>query len=154
MQRNEARPTALWRKSYSRLVATRPDGWFASATARAQAQAVRLSIAYAVLDNSAVITGEHLAAALAMWDYAEASARVLFAEVGYEGRQTDTEKVRAYLAEHLEVTRSELSEKVFSKHRTAREMDGILYPLIGAGEVIQKVVETSGRTQNDILPEG
>ena len=57
MQRNED-ATALWRKSYSRLVATRPDGSAGVGRSPTQAQAVRLSIAYAVLDNSAVITGE------------------------------------------------------------------------------------------------
>jgi hypothetical protein len=132
-----ASPTRLWLPRGPTVGSPRPP--------RAPAQVLRLSVAYAVLDNSEVITRDHLAAALAMWDYAEASAKVLFAEVGYEARQADTNKVRACLVKHGEVTRNQLNELAFSKHSTAHDMDRILFPLIGSGEVTQKTVRTGGR---------
>jgi hypothetical protein len=135
----------LWREHYPRLVAAKPDGWFASATARSQAQVLRLSVAYAMLDGSTVIAIGHLLAALALWDYAESSARVLFAEVGYEVRQADSEKVVAFIAEHGEVTRNDLCDKLFSKHKKSHEVDVILQPLISSGRLIHTIVKTDGR---------
>ena len=135
----------LWRRHYSRLVASKPDGWFASATARAQAQVLRLSVAYAILDSSPVIDTDHLAAALAMWEYCEASARTLFAEVGYETRLDDSEKVVAFIGAGGEVTRTDISNQLFSKHKKSYEVDAILAPLIADGRVIQESEKTGGR---------
>jgi hypothetical protein len=45
---------------------------------RAEAQVLRLSAIYAALDRSAFIEPAHLQAALAVWDYCQASARLFF----------------------------------------------------------------------------
>ena len=47
---------------------------------RAEAQVLRLALIYALLDRSAFIDEPHLLAALACWDYAEASARFIFGD--------------------------------------------------------------------------
>ena len=47
---------------------------------RAEAQVLRLALVYALLDRSAFIDAPHLLAALACWDYAEASARYIFGD--------------------------------------------------------------------------
>jgi hypothetical protein len=49
-------------------------------TARAEAQVLRLSMLYALCDQSAVIDVPHLQAAYALWQYCEASARYIFGE--------------------------------------------------------------------------
>jgi ATP phosphoribosyltransferase regulatory subunit HisZ len=54
------------------------SGLFGAATARAEAQVVRLAMLYALLDEKAQIDMPHLLAALALWEYAEASARHVF----------------------------------------------------------------------------
>jgi hypothetical protein len=53
---------------------------FGAITARAEAQTLRLATLYAVLDASCRIRREHLFAALAIWDYAEASALYLWGD--------------------------------------------------------------------------
>jgi hypothetical protein len=53
---------------------------FGAATNRAEAQVLRLSVLYAMLDSSEAIRAEHLLAALAVWRYAEQSARWLFGD--------------------------------------------------------------------------
>lgn len=53
-------------------------GAYGAITARADAQALRLSVVYALLDGSRVIEIEHLDAALAFWSYCDDSARHLF----------------------------------------------------------------------------
>jgi hypothetical protein len=51
-------------------------------TGRAEAQVMRLSTLYAVLDKSAVIGPEHHHAAMALWRYCEQSAQWIWDFVG------------------------------------------------------------------------
>ena len=68
---------ALWHGVYDGLTEARP-GAFGMATSRGHAQTLRLSLLYALLDGSDTIRAEHLRAALAVWAYCEASARIIF----------------------------------------------------------------------------
>src|SRR5262249_33876043 len=74
---NEARE--IWCGVYSDLSAERP-GLTGALLARAEAHVLRLSTLYAVLDCSTVVRPEHLLAALAVWDFCEASARYVFGD--------------------------------------------------------------------------
>ena len=67
----------LWHDRYPVLSQARPD-LYGAATGRAEAQVLRLSAIYAVLDCSSSIRLPHLQAALAVWDYCSASASLLF----------------------------------------------------------------------------
>jgi hypothetical protein len=77
--RRDAEATAIWQDVYPSLSEGAP-GLFGAATSRAEAQVLRLSVLYAALDRSAVITADHLLAALAVWRYAEESARWIFGD--------------------------------------------------------------------------
>jgi hypothetical protein len=68
----------LWHERHSFLSQGRP-GVYGAATSRAEAQLLRLSTIYAALDRSAFIEAAHLQAALAVWEYCQASARLFFA---------------------------------------------------------------------------
>jgi hypothetical protein len=68
---------ALWHDCYPALSQVRP-GLYGAATSRAEAQVLRLSALYAVLDCSPSIRLPHLQAALAVWDYCSASASLFF----------------------------------------------------------------------------
>jgi hypothetical protein len=93
----------IWHQVYETLAGER-YGLFGAITARAEAHVLRFSAIYAALDGSRLITKEHLLAALALWKYAEDSARYLFgdatgdpiadrilAELRMNGPQTQTE---------------------------------------------------------------
>ena len=69
----------LWYQLYPILTADRPGLW-GKVTSRGEAQTLRLSMIYAVLDGSTTIEVPHLRAGLAVWQYAEASARLIFSE--------------------------------------------------------------------------
>lgn len=69
----------LWRENYERLTGDR-RGLFGAVTSRADAQTLRLSMIYALADGRSVIDEEHLRAALALWGYAEQSARIIFGQ--------------------------------------------------------------------------
>jgi hypothetical protein len=76
MTRNET-ASRLWHEVYPRLTAERP-GLYGAVTGRAEAQVLRMSMVYALLDGTAVIDEPHLKAALAFWSYADTSARLIF----------------------------------------------------------------------------
>ena len=69
----------LWREVYASLSEGKP-GLLGAAISRAEAQVVRLSLIYALLDLSPSILPTHLEAALALWRYAEDSARFIFGD--------------------------------------------------------------------------
>ena len=68
---------AEWARVYSALSAGQP-GLLGAITARAEAQAVRLAMIYALLDRQHRIDVPHLEAALAVGEYCEASAAHIF----------------------------------------------------------------------------
>jgi hypothetical protein len=68
---------ALWPEIYADLTRERA-GIVASLTGRAAPHTIRLAVIYALLDGSPCIDVEHLKAAVAVWDYAEQSARYVF----------------------------------------------------------------------------
>ncbi len=68
---------AIWHTVYGALSDGKP-GLVGAVTSRAEAQVLRLSLIYAVMDQSPIVRAEHLTAALALWDYCEASACFIF----------------------------------------------------------------------------
>jgi hypothetical protein len=69
----------LWASVYPELSEGKP-GLLGAVTSRAEAQVMRLSIIYALLDGSRVVRVPHLKAALAVWDYCLASAKYIFGQ--------------------------------------------------------------------------
>src|SRR5437762_3189358 len=67
----------LWREAYPDLSEGKP-GMLGAITGRAEAQVMRLSAIYALLDKSRLIRPEHHRAALAVWKYCEESACWIF----------------------------------------------------------------------------
>jgi hypothetical protein len=68
---------ALWDSVYMRLETGRA-GFLGKVTQRASPYTLRLACLYALLDCSSVVYANHLRAALALWQYAEDSARYIF----------------------------------------------------------------------------
>ena len=70
----------LWEAVYPKLSEGKP-GLVGSLIARAEAYVTRLACVYALLDLSIEIRPEHLKAALALWEYNEASVKFIFRSV-------------------------------------------------------------------------
>ena len=79
--RVERHPEAreLWAKMYVELSADRP-ALLGVATSRAAAQVLRLSLIYALLDGSGIVSPPHLRAAREVWRYCEDSARYVLGD--------------------------------------------------------------------------
>lgn len=69
----------VWAAVYSRLSADRP-GLAGALLNRAEANVMRHSALYALLDSRQVIEPQHLQAALALWEYAEKSTGMIFGD--------------------------------------------------------------------------
>jgi hypothetical protein len=70
----------LWNALYRAMADDDPGGLVGAVTARAEAQVLRLSVAYALTDGSNLITADHLTAAYAVWRYSAASAAWIFGD--------------------------------------------------------------------------
>jgi hypothetical protein len=68
---------ALWAEVYPALSEGKP-GLCGAITSRSEAQVLRLSMLYALMDCSPIIKVPHLQAALAFWDYSEQSVSLIF----------------------------------------------------------------------------
>ena len=108
-----------WRRVYGPLSAGKP-GLLGAAIGRAEAQVVRLATLYALLDCAVQIRRPHLQAALAVWDYCEASAYYIFGDA--LGDDT-ADAILAFLRSvgNAGATRTEISA-LFNRNKTAQEI--------------------------------
>jgi hypothetical protein len=126
---DDARP--LWVEAYDALTEDRP-GMCGAVTARAEAQTLRLAMLYALADCSYEIRRTHLESALAVWEYAEESARYIFGDaIG----DADADKVLEELKASEEgMTRTEIRD-LFGRNRSGEELDRIMEVLAEAGRI-------------------
>jgi hypothetical protein len=68
-----------WGEAYAELSAERP-GLLGAVTARAEAQVIRLSLIFALLDSKDTIDTAHLGAAMGVWAYCDQSAYLIFGD--------------------------------------------------------------------------
>ena len=94
-----------WERFYAALAERQRVGLAGALTDRAEAQVARLALVYALLDCSRVIDVEHLAAAEALWGYAERSVRYLF---GVSTGNRDADYILRLLAENGPAGKEEL----------------------------------------------
>jgi hypothetical protein len=137
---------ARWGELYGELVRNRGDGREAQATARAVPQVLRLALLYALLDASSEVDVEHIEAAVALWRYAEASARYIF---GDPARPDGVE--RAKLLEFISaagsagVSREQIRSKLFNRNKNKAYIDPLIRELIESGAVTQHSRPSAGR---------
>jgi len=112
----------LWAEEYCRL-SDGKQGLLGLVTARAEAQAIRLAIIYALLDKSAKIRLEHLRAALELWRYSADSAAYIFGEA--IGDPTADAIMELLRSRPEGVSRTNLSEH-FSHNKKKAELDAAI----------------------------
>ncbi len=115
-------------------------GLLGAITARAEAQVMRIACIYALLDHSSIIREAHLMAALAVWDYADASAEYIFGE--RMGDPAADRIVDALLQSPNGMTRTDISN-LFGRNRGANDIDRALRHIKSAG-LAQCAQETTG----------
>jgi hypothetical protein len=135
---DEAR--AAWTDVYGDLSAGKP-GLFGAVTSRAEAQVLRLSLLYALLDESRHIRADHLVAALAFWDYCEASARFVFGDATGD---PVADRILAALRVNGPMVQNDVVE-LFGRHVASARLGRAQEILVAAGLVRSAREETGGR---------
>ena len=131
-----------WAAVYPELSAGRP-GVLGAVTSRAEAQVLRLSMLYALLDQSREIGVKHLDAALALWAYAEASARFVFGEsLGDPVGDTILAAILKAGAEGL--TRTAIRD-LLGRHKARARIERTLADMVALGLIERVREETGGR---------
>jgi hypothetical protein len=134
----------LWAAVYPQLSRGRP-GLLGAATNRAEAQVLRLSLIYALLDGSKTVRREHLKAACEVWRYAEESARYIF---GGSLCDPSADKVLAALrgAGPDGLSKTQIRRDVLKGHGDTQEIQQVLNHLRDIGAASSFEVKTTGRT--------
>jgi hypothetical protein len=131
----------LWCKSYAKLSEEIP-GLLGAITSRAEAQVLRLSMIYALLDSTILINRKHLRAAVAVWRYCEASARYVFGDA--LGEHVADTILRRLRTNRNGLTRTEIRE-IFSRNRSEGEINNALRVLLEHGLAHCVREDTGGR---------
>lgn len=129
-----------WRSIYAGLTEPRP-GLLGAALSRAEAQVLRLSLVYALLDLTPVVALPHLQAALAFWRYCEASACYILGDA--LGDPTADELYRILRAAQDGLTTTEIRDH-FGRHGNYTKA---LSRLEGLGLVRRESRPTAGRSE-------
>lgn len=137
---DEAR--ALWREVYHDLSDGKP-GLLGAVLSRAEAQVLRVSVIYALLDKSALVRIAHLRAAFALWEYCERSAAIIFGDrIGDPTADRILDAVRR--AGDTGVSENEIYA-LFGKHKSANERARAVQVLLSFGLIEETKHGTGGR---------
>ncbi len=130
-----------WERLYRVLSEGRP-GLLGAILGRAEAQTVRLAMLYALLDQSAEIRSEHLRAAVALWEYCEASAQYIFGDLVGD---RDADQILQALREAGTngVTRTAIRD-MFNRHRGSEQIEEALRVLKETGRARVEKRRTNG----------
>lgn len=131
----------MWCAVYPTLSRDR-YGLTGSLTGRAEAHVLRMSLVYAVLDLSPVVRPEHLAAALAVWRYADESVVCLFGDA--TGDPLADKILQLLQATATGLTRTEVRE-LAGKNMPADRIESAFGVLLESGLARCERRDTSGR---------
>jgi len=131
----------LWAKMYAELAADRP-GLFGAATARAAAQAVRLSVIYALIDGSEVVRPEHLEAAREVWRYCSDSVRYV---LGHAPDAMEDKLLEVIVSAGDKGLSGTQLRDLFGRHGSTADRNAALGRLQKAGLVAKVLEKGQGR---------
>jgi hypothetical protein len=138
--RRDPEARALWAHIYRKLSDGEP-GMVGAILARSEAHVLRLSILYAVLDGSSLVRAPHLEAALAVWAYAEDSARRIF---GSRLGLPVADRIYDVGMQRGEMTDTDIND-LFKGNRKAAEIDAAMAVLTAQRLASRRAEKTAGR---------
>jgi hypothetical protein len=112
-------------------------------TARSEAQTLRAALSYALLDGQSQIGLAHLEAAIEVIRYSNDSVRHIFGDA--TGNRTADAIIRALRANPEGMSRSAISNDLFSKNTPADEISAALATLLDHRMIRSKRINTNGR---------
>jgi hypothetical protein len=137
----------LWESVYHELTTPVGSDLLAAVLSRGEAQTLRLSLLMALVCKRATIEADDLAAALDLWRYAVASARVVFGQV----HDPLFERIVAAVQQQPGLTRTALHQQIGWKLGSA-ELVAALSRVQAAGAIHHERVDTGGRPAERWMP--
>ena len=131
----------IWCGVYDALSESKP-GLLGSVTARSEPQVLRLSLVYALLDGAKIISEPHMLAALAAWDYCEASAQFIFGDsLGFP----EADRILSALRTSTQgLTRTEIRD-LFGRNQREPVIEAALTAIEERGLARRVTLQTGGR---------
>ncbi len=139
--RRDQEAAELWAALYPDLSRDRP-GLAGAVLGRHEAQAVRLSLDYALLDRSRVVKVEHLEAAVAVLDYVAASATYIFGDALGDAI---ADRILEALRDGDELSRTQIFSDLFGRHTAQARIESALHLLAALGLAHCETRATRGR---------
>jgi len=137
--RRDPEASEMWDAVYPTLSTGRP-GLSGALTARSAPMVLRLSLIYALLDCSKHIRVPHLEAALAVWDYADASVRSIFGDLTGDAI---ADRILAVIRSDGDQSRRDISD-LFGRNVSSARIGQALELLLADGKVESYKVEPEG----------
>ncbi len=131
-----------WAEIYEELVEDEPGGMVGAIVARSEAQVLRLSVLYALLDGVREIDVAHLNAALAVWDYCNQSARFIFGDSLGDPIADELYRHLLNADAGLDTTQQ---HRLFGNHVSGRQLEFARALLLEAGLIRTETEGTAGR---------
>jgi hypothetical protein len=129
----------LWVDLYGRMAQDDPAGIVGALTARAEAQVLRLSLIYALIDGMTTIEPRHLESAWEVWRYCRWSSQHIW--VGSGSGDPDVDRVAAILEAGEELSSTSL-DRMFHGHK---DIPAIRRRVVDLGIAEEVVKPTGGR---------
>lgn len=123
----------LWSAEYVRRMTAYDNvkGPIATLFSRWHANTTRMAVAYALLDGRDSIDLVHVQAALAAWDYVDASTRYVF---GSEDADPDLGRLVEFIdSAEMGRTREQISSELYQRRKTKKQLDDLCGRLLALG---------------------
>lgn len=130
----------LWTDIYPDLSEGKP-GLLGAVLGRSEAQVMRIALIYALMDQSTHVRAVDLKAALALWDFSEASVRWVF---GNKVGDPTSDRILEALRYRRELSETDIHE-LFKRHTPAVEISRALDMIQGLGLAQSIAEQTAGR---------
>ncbi|MEI6712595.1 MAG: hypothetical protein WCO60_02520 [Verrucomicrobiota bacterium] len=130
--RRDENAKLLWAQVYRGVLAYEPAGLLGGVVGRSEAQVVRLSLIFALLDCSDEIRVCHLRAALACWQYCGESAQFIFGEA--QADPMSRKVLDALRGKPEGLTRTQIQKDAFNNNCPAEKLNATLKALEQAGQ--------------------
>jgi len=135
----------VWESVYPKLSEGR-DGLLGSATARAEAQCLRLALLYALLDEQPEIDVAHVLAGIAVWEYCDATARFVFGDA-IGDRVADDIRRALLRSRDTGMSRTDI-RNLFNRHESGERIEQALDLLDKRGQVRRERRNTGSRPED------
>ena len=146
--RSDGEAEELFDRAYRTVLSVERPGLLGAACSRAESHVLRLAAIYSLLDQSETIKKKHVAAALALWRYCEASAALVFGEDAWSG---EADLLLNELIDRGEMSRTEIRDH-YQRNKRAEEIEAMLRSLLSLDLIEIDKQQTNGRAREVVRP--